>query len=336
MSVLHADLALVWYLLLAFVLLLVLLLDGLDLGVGILSLFVRQEEQRGAMMASVSTVWHANQTWLVVLGALLFGAFPLVYGLALSALYIPVALMLLGFVFRGVSLEYYNHAADQRRWGLAFGFGSLLATVAQGLALGTLLSGLPVSGERFSGGAWVWLSPFSFAATLGLLGSFLLSGAGWLVLKTSGQARERALRAARAVAFFLLIAAPVLILWSCRMHPFLTARWLSWPGLLISSLPLALATASFVGLVVSLARRWDPGCFWFALLTNLLILAALAGSIYPVIVPPGITVSQAVAGEINLEFMLVGVGILLPLMLAYNAYQYWIFRGKVEQGYGYE
>lgn len=116
------------------------------------------------------------------------------------------------------------------------------------------------------------------------------------------------------------------------MHPFLTAKWLAWPGLLVSSLPLALAGVCFAGLVVSLARGWDPGCFWLALLTNLLLLAALAGSIYPVVVPPGLTIFQAAAADINLEFMLVGVGIMLPLMLAYNAYQYWVFRGKVDQG----
>lgn len=202
MSALHSDLALVWYLLLALVLLLVLLLDGLDLGVGVLTLFVNQEEQRGTMLASVSTIWHANQTWLVVLGALLFGAFPVVYGLALSTLYLPVALMLLGFILRGVSAEYYDQADNQRLWGLAFGLGSLSATVALGLGLGALLAGLPLDGGRVSGGSWAWLSPFSVAATLGLLGSFVLSGAAWLVLKTGGPVREKALRAVRASAFF--------------------------------------------------------------------------------------------------------------------------------------
>ena len=232
MSGAQADLALVWYLLLALVLALTLLLDGLDLGVGVLSLFLRREEERGLMMASVAGVWHANQTWLVVLGALLFGAFPLAYGLVLSALYLPVALMLLGFILRGVSLEYYSHAADPRPWGLAFGLGSLLATLAQGLGLGALLSGLPLVAGRYSGGAWGWLSPFSFAAALGLLGCFVLMGAGWLVLKTNGELQDKARRAARATSFFLLLAAPALILWSCRLHPFLSARWLAWPGML--------------------------------------------------------------------------------------------------------
>ncbi|MCB2227938.1 MAG: cytochrome d ubiquinol oxidase subunit II [Desulfarculaceae bacterium] len=336
MSPAHADLALVWYLLLALVLALTLLLDGLDLGVGILSLFVGREEQRGQMMASVAGVWHANQTWLVVLGALLFGAFPLVYGLALSALYLPVALMLLGFILRGVSIEYYEHADRPRRWSLAFGLGSLLAAVAQGLGLGALLAGLPLSAGRYLGGAWAWLSPFAVAVCLGLLGSYLLLGAAWLVLKTGGELQAKARRAARAVAFFLLIAAPLLILWSRGLHPFLSARWLAWPGLLVSSLPLALAAPCFVALVVCLARSWDAGCFWFALLLNLLLLLSLAGSIYPVVVPPGLTVFQAAAGAINLKFMLSGVAVVLPLMLAYNAYQYWVFRGKVEPGAGYE
>lgn len=336
MSGLHAELVLVWYLALALVLLLVLLLDGFDLGVGILSLFVGQEEQRGVMLASVGSVWHANQTWLVVLGALVFGAFPLIYGLVLSSLYLPVALMLLGFIFRGVALEYYPRAGNQQLWGLAFGLGSLAAALAQGLILGALLGGLSVSGGGAASQAWTWLNPFSLAAALGLLGAYVLVGAGWLVLKTQGPTLQKALHATRAAAFFMLIAAPALILWSCQIHPFLTAKWLAWPGLLISSLPLLLAAVSFLALVVSLARRWEPGCFWFALLLDLLLVAALAGSLYPVVVPPGITVFQAAAAALNLEFMLVGLGVMLPLMLAYNAYQYWVFRGKVEQGYGYE
>ncbi len=333
MSGAQGELVLVWYLLLSFALLLTILLDGMDLGVGILSLFLSEEEQRGAMLASIGSIWHANQTWLVVLGALLFGAFPLVYGLVLSALYLPVALMLLGFIFRGVSLEYYPSAENKRLWGLAFGLGSLLAAVAQGLALGALLAGLPLQAGRYSGGTWGWLSPFSLAATLGVLGVFVLAGGAWLVLKTTGEVREKARRAARAAAFFLLIAAPALIAWACGLHPFLTSRWLAWPGMLLTSLPLALAAIAFVLLVVSLARGWEASSFAMALVMLLLALVSLAGSLYPVVVPPGLTAFQAASAPINLKFMLTGIAVVLPLMLAYNAYQYWVFRGKVGEGY---
>jgi cytochrome bd ubiquinol oxidase subunit II len=331
MSALHADLALVWYLLLAFILLLVLLLDGFSLGVGILSLFVGPEDERGLMIASVARIWHANQTWLVVLGALLFGAFPLVYGLVLSALYIPVALMLLGFIFRGVSLEYYSHTDNKGVWGLFFGLGSLLAASAQGFALGALLHGLPIAGGRFAGGTWSWLSPFSLLAALTVLGAYVLSGAAWLIMKIQDALQEKALRAARAAAFFLLVAVPGLVAWSLGLHPALHRNWFLWPGLVYSSLPLGLAALCFAGLVVCLAQRREGTSFVLALLLLLLCVGGLAGSLFPLVVPPGLTVFQAASAEINLEFMLWGFAWVLPLMLAYNAYQYWVFRGKVEE-----
>ena len=330
MSGLHTELALVWYLLLVFILLLALLLDGFGLGVGMLSLFVGSEDERGHMMASLAQVWHANQTWLVVLGAVLFGAFPLVYGLVLSAMYIPVALMLLGFMLRGVSLEYYGHADRKEIWGLCFGLGGLVAAIAEGFILGGLLGGLPLSGGHFDGGAWTWLSPFSFFCMLCVLAAYGLCGAGWLLIKTEGALREKILRAARAYSFFLLLGLPVLVAWSAGIHPEMTDRWLSWPGLLFSSLPLGLTVPAFAGLVVCLSQgRW-AGCFGLALLVVLLTVGGFAGSWFPALVPPGLSLYQAASQTIHLQLMLIGIGILLPLMLAYNAYQYWLFRGKPE------
>lgn len=330
MSIAHTDLVLIWYLLLTFTLLLVVLLDGFSMGVGILSLFMSREKDRGLMMASLGSIWHANQTWLVVLGALLFGAFPLAFGLVLSALYIPVALMLLGFIFRGVSLEYYNYAHNKRLWSLAFGLGSLAAATAQGFALGALFEGLPLAGERFAGGPWFWLSPFSALACLCVLGAFCLSGAAWLVLKTSGDLQAKARHGTRAAAFFLLLAGPALILWSLDLHPFLQRMWFSWPGLLLTSLPLALAIAIFLTLITCLSQGKEGAAFLTALLLISFILIGLFGSTFPILVPPALTVFQAASKSITLEFMLLGMVFMLPLMLAYNAYQYWVFRGKTE------
>lgn len=332
MNGLNTDLALTWYLLLTFIFLLALLLDGFSLGVGVLSLFVGREQERGRMMASVAQVWHANQTWLVVLGAVLFGAFPLVYGLVLSALYIPTILMLLGFIFRGVSLEYYGHADNKGIWGLCFGLGSLLASAAEGFVLGSLLGGLPLAGQRFAGGPWTWLSPFSLLSVLCVLAAYSLCGAGWLIVKTRGALREKSFHAARASSFFLLLGLPALIVWGGRMHPELTGRWLTWPGLLYSSLPLGLAAAAFAGLVVSLSQKRGGACFGLALLLVLLTVGGLAGSWFPMLVPPGITLYQAASQAIHLKLMLIGIGLLLPLMLIYNAYQYWVFRGKLGEG----
>jgi cytochrome d ubiquinol oxidase subunit II len=332
MSALHSDLTVTWYLLLALVLLLTVLLDGFSLGVGILSLFVSREKERGLMMVSLGSIWHINQTWLVVLGALLFGAFPLVYGLVLSALYIPVALMLLGFMFRGVSLEYYDYADNKRLWSLSFGLGSLAAALAQGFALGTLLEGLPVVAGRFAGGPWLWLSPFSSLAALCLLGAYCLCGAAWLVFKTTGDLQAKARQGARAAAFFLLLAAPALLIWAVDLHPYLQRQWLSWPGLLLTSLPLVLAVALFVIFIVYLSQGREGASLICALLLIAASLISLVASSFPVMVPPGLTVYQAAAGTASLKFMLVGIAVMLPVMLFYNAYQYWVFRGKVGAG----
>ena len=211
-----------------------------------------------------------------------------------------------------------------------FGLGCLLATVAEGFMLGTLLGGLPLSEGRFGGGPWTWLSPFSLLAVLSVLGAYGLCGACWLIMKTEGVLQEKAFRAARSAAFFLLLALPALVFWTRGLQPVFGAKWLSWPGFLYSSLPLALSALSFAGLVICLSARREAASFILAAMLVLLTAGGLAGSWYPMLVPPDLSVFQASSSSISLEFMLFGVGIFLPLMLAYNAYQYWVFKGKVQ------
>lgn len=336
METYHAVLAAIWFSLLGLVLVLTLLLDGFDLGVGLLSLVSRREEERALMLASMATVWHANQTWLVVLGGLLFGAFPLVYGVVLSALYIPVALMLFAFIVRGVSIEFYAHASNKLAWGRLFGWGSLVATLAQGLVLGAVLGGLRVEGGRFQGGVWDWLSPFSCLVALCVVAAYLLLGATYLIWKTEGETQERAYSQARAFAFYVLVSFGAALLWTRSLHPFLSRSWAAWPGLLTSSLPLVLAAVLFVLLLASLQRRREGQPFLWTLLLLALAMAGLAGSLHPYVIPPRLSLREASAPALILGVMLVGFGLVLPFMLWYNAFQYRVFRGKAQADYNQE
>ena len=329
-------LAQIWFGLLAFILFLAVALDGADLGVGILSLFCRDEARRSVLIGSIGPVWHANLTWLVVLGGVLFAAFPLAYGLILSSLYIPILAMLFGLIFRGVSIEFREQARRKMFWNFSFGAGSLLATLAQGFALGGYLNGLPVQGDHFAGSVFDWLHPFAALIALGLTCGYMLLGAAYLVFKTEGELQEASRGQARKAAWWLAMLAVGIGLWGGLMDPFLSRRWFSWPGLWVTSFPMVLAAATFVALQVSLRRRRDFLPLILSAVCLALMYLAMAASIFPYIVPPGISVDQAAAGPLTLIMMLIVVGvILLPVMIAYNLYQYAVFRGKVgEGGYG--
>ena len=321
----------IWFFLLGFILLIYVILDGFDLGVGIISLGYRDENQRSLLMGSIGSVWHANQTWLVVLGGLLFGAFPLAYGLVLSALYIPVVLMLFGLIFRAVSLEFRVEAQYQRPWSLAFGWSSLLAALAQGLVLGSVLNGLQVEGNRFAGSVWDWLQPLPVLAAGGLVCGYLLLGATYLVLKTEGEIQRRSYLQARSAAVLTLLYLLVLGFWGFFRVPHLRPGWLGWP-LLLAAIFILLS----VGLLYSLKQRRELAPFLWSAAIFLVGFAGLAAGLYPCILPPGMTIAGAAAGTLTLKIMLIVVGPLLPVMLIYNGYQHLVFRGKTrEGGYGY-
>ena len=204
--------------------------DGFDLGVGILSLLTRDERRRSILMGSIGPVWHANLTWLVVLGGVFFGAFPVAYGVIFSALYLPVFVMIIALAFRGVSFDFREEAQDQGPWNLAFGLGSLAAALAQGFAVGGFLSGLNLAGDRFAGGVWDWLNPFAALVALGLLCGYVLLGATYLIVKTEGDLQRDCYRYARTAAGWLLVAAVAAGGWAYVASPFLARTWFVWPG----------------------------------------------------------------------------------------------------------
>jgi len=322
------SLADVWFALLGFIFFLALALDGLDLGIGFFTLFCRDEAQRATMLNAIGPVWHANLTWLVVVGGLLFGAFPLAYGVVLSALYLPLAVMLLGLIFRGISFEFREEARRKLPWNLGFGLGSLTAALAQGFILGSLVSGFRVQGGQFAGGVWDWLSPGAALVALGLTGAYLLLGACYLIMKTAGEVQEKAYRYGRAAAWLLLLAAVAIGLWGIFGQPFLARRWLVWPSLWLTATPALLAALSFILLFLSLRKPGDRAPFCCSLALFFFLSLAMAASLYPYLVPPALTVAEAAAPPLILTVMLAVLAPLLPVMLIYNGYQYLVFRGK--------
>lgn len=320
----------VWYWILALLLWLYVLTDGFDLGVGVLCLLTRDEARREVMMESIEGVWHANQTWLVLLGGVLFGAFPLVYGTVLAVLYLPAGLLLFAFMARGIGLEYRAEATRKRPWSWLFGWGSLAVIVAQGLLLGGILQGMRFDGLTYLGGAWDWLSPFTLLVCLTLVCLYALFGAAWLVLKTCGETQEAARR--WGLGFGLAAAgALVLVVGLMAVTPGL-GHLAGRPG---GGLGRSFVVAILAGLVLAgLALRAlvkGPDGRPLACCAGLLLCVFLAFglNLYPVLVPPGVTAAQAAAPADMLRIMLWVVGGLLPVLLAYNAYQYRVFRGKI-------
>lgn len=323
------DLAGVWYGVLGLFLVLYVVLDGFTLGVGILSLITRNGGQRETMMGSLESVWDANETWLVVFAGALFGAFPQAYAIILHGLYIPVMIMLFALIFRGVAFEYRQQS---RYWRLAFGGGSLLAAVAQGFALGALLSGIPLKYGVVTGGIWHWLTPFAALTAAGVVSGYALLGASYLVMKTVGALQTRSARLARAAAWLTMLVGAGVSLWTPLRFEYVFQRWFGWPGALyLAPLPIA-AALCFVLLLRALRRHDEYAPFLLSIGIFVTSFGGLAVTFYPYLIPTDLTIWHAAASHQTLAFMLFGIGILIPVMLIYNAYQYRVFRGKVHAG----
>jgi cytochrome d ubiquinol oxidase subunit II len=286
-------------------------------------------------MNSIAPVWDGNETWLVLGGGGLLAAFPVAYAIVLTALYAPLTAMLLALTFRGVAFEFRWRAQRKRPWDWAFSGGSILATFAQGIALGALVQGVVVSDRAYAGGWWDWLTPFSVLTGVALLVGYALLGATWLVLKTRAHLQERAFRFARVSGLGTLALVGVVSLWTPLMNPQFMARWFAWPAMLYTApMPLLLAVSSAV-LLIGLARRREMAPFLAAMALFVLSFIGLGISFYPYIVPPSVTIWSAAAPPSSLRFLLVGAGILIPLILAYTAWSYWVFRGKLDPSAGY-
>lgn len=331
-----ATIATIWAFIIAFAVFVYVVMDGFDLGLGMLFPLFPKKADRDVMMNSVAPVWDGNETWLVLGGGGLFAAFPLAYAVLMPALYTPIIAMLIGLVFRGIAFEFRWHSQRERnRWDVAFAGGSLLATLAQGIALGAILQGIHVEGRAYAGGWWDWLTPFSILTGVALVAGYGLLGATWLVMKTTGDLRERAYHLSWWLLFAMLVAIGVVSL----ATPFLDAeyarRWFAWPNILLTA-PVPIAVAAVTALLLrSLARRQDYPPFFLALALFALSYAGLGISMWPYIVPRSITIWQAAAPESSQVFMLVGVAILVPIILIYTGWAYWVFRGKVDPESGY-
>jgi cytochrome d ubiquinol oxidase subunit II len=329
------DLAFIWAGLIAFAVLAYVLFDGFDLGVGILFPALGREEDRDQAMNSVAPVWDGNETWLVLGGGGLMAAFPVAYAIVMTALYAPLTAMLLALVFRGVAFEFRWRAERKRPWDWAFAGGSMLAAFAQGMALGALVQGIAVSGRVYAGGWWDWLTPFSLLTGVALVIGYALLGSTWLVMKTTGELQQRARGHAWAAALGMLGLIGIVSLWTPFLEGQYWARWFAWPAILYAApVPLFVAVAALV-LLRGLAQRHDASPFLAALALFVLCYIGLGISFYPYIVPPSVTIWSAAAPDSSLGFLLVGAGVLVPVILAYTAWSYWVFRGKVDPAGGY-
>ena len=329
------DLTIVWAFLIAFAVAAYVVMDGFDLGIGILFPGFRVGKERDQAMNAIAPVWDGNETWLVLGGGGLLAAFPLAYAIILPALYAPLIAMLLGLIFRGVAFEFrWRHAGHRRLWDAGFTAGSLLATFMQGVTLGALIQGISVTGRSYSGAWWEWLSWFSLLTGASLVVAYALLGACWLIWKTDGQLQADARRLARIAMPGLLIAIGAVSLVTPFVERKYFERWFEFPGLLVAvPMPLLVLWVS-IALWWSIGRGRDWMPFVFALLLFLLTMAGLAISIWPDVVPGRVTIWEAAAPHNSQLFMLVGALVLIPIILAYTAFSYWVFRGKVgEEGY---
>jgi cytochrome d ubiquinol oxidase subunit II len=323
------DLVTIWACLVGLSVILYVVLDGFSLGVALLFPTAREEGERDLLINSIAPVWDMNQTWLVFGGGALFVAFPMIYGVLFSALYIPLLTFIFGLIFRGVTFEFRANATRKKPWNKAFFLGSLVAVVAQGLTLGGILSGTKVAGGHFAGGSLDWLNPFSVMVGVALIAGYLLLGSTYLIIKTTGPIQERAYRQAFWSAIVVLGFQVLVTIWTPIHYPLVLINWFSSPRIyFIWAFPL-MGLVAFFGLIKSLKTRREILPFLCSVAFFISGYLGLIASIYPYAIPPHITLQKAAAQHETLRFTLWGVIILLPVVLAYIIYSYSVFRGKV-------
>jgi cytochrome d ubiquinol oxidase subunit II len=317
-----------WVFVLAVSVLLYVLLDGFDLGIGILFGLTRDESRRRGMMAAVAPMWDGNETWLVVAGVVLWGAFPIVYATLFSALYLPLLLMLAGLILRGVAFEFRYKAERMRAvWDAGFAGGSLVAAFIQGLMVGALVEGLPIANGHYTGGEFGWFSPFALICGVGLCLGYMLLGACWLVRKCEGDLREQAYRLIPYLSIALLVFLIVVFGYALAENLRVIGRWLERPYLFIFP---AIGVLAAIVLAASVRQRRDGPPFYMVSLIFVAAFGTLAISFWPYMIPFSITIEDAAAPHSSLAFMFWGEGLFVfPLMLVYTVVSYTVFRGKV-------
>ena len=331
------DLALIWAIIIAFSVLAYVLLDGFDLGVGIVFPLLANETEKKTAINTIVPVWDGNETWLVLGGGGLFAAFPLAYSTLLTALYAPVIAMLLALVFRGVSMEYREKSKQWRPfWNLGFCVGSTVAALCQGIMLGAFIQGIQVVDRTYVGGWYDWLTPFSFCCGLAIVFGYALLGSSWLTMKTEANLhfKMQKLITPLTITVFLFIVA--LSTWTPYLDERLYVRWFTWPNILVLA-PIPLLVVVITLLLIRHAN--NKKSYVPFLLAEGLFMATFAGfgiSTYPYIVPHQVTIWEAAGPDSSLWFLLVGTLVLLPIIVVYTAHSYWVFRGKVnDDRFGY-
>ena len=332
------DTSVIWFAIIVFATLMYIVMDGFDLGIGILFPLVQDEEERDVMVNSVAPVWDGNETWLVLGGAGLFGAFPLAYAVIIDALTIPLTLMLIGLIFRGVAFEFRFKATPEHRpfWDKAFLGGSILATFTQGVVVGAVINGFPVENRTFNGGPLDWLTAFNLFCGLGLVVAYALLGASWLVMKSAGELQQRMRRAAKQLLLALLVVTGIISLWTPFSHPAIAERWFTLPNLFFL-LPVPVLVLLLTFWQWRSLNNMEHHSWPFVQTLGLIFLgfSGLGISIWPHIIPPSITLWQAAAPPQSQGFMLVGALLIIPVILVYTFWSYYVFRGKVKPGEGY-
>jgi cytochrome bd ubiquinol oxidase subunit II len=330
------DLVPLWTFLLALAVFYYVVFDGFDLGVGILYGFAPDEAGRATVMSSVAPIWDGNETWLVFGGLGLLAAFPLAFAIIIPAVYFPILIMLLALVFRGVAFEFrFKRPALRRFWDRAFCGGSAVATFAQGVVLGTFIQGFKVDGRHFSGTSFDWVTPFALLTGVALMFGYALLGAGWLILKTEGALQHWARKSGRISLIAVLIAILAVSIWTPVADPGIAQRWFSWPNIgFLAPVPLVTLLIAWLEWR-SLNHDHEIVPFIGAIGLFLMSFIGIAISLWPMIVPYHYTLWQAASSEGTQAFLLIGTLFLLPIILMYTAWSYWVFRGKVRGDAGY-
>ncbi|MGR3625923.1 MAG: cytochrome d ubiquinol oxidase subunit II [Limimaricola sp.] len=333
------DLTVAWALLLAFSVFVYVVLDGFDLGIGILYPFFRDKADRDIMMNSVAPVWDGNETWLVLGGGGLFAAFPMAYAILMPAVYPPIIAMLLALIFRGVAFEYRWRAGSwlsKKAWDAAFIGGSVMAALAQGIILGAFLQGIEVEGRAYAGGWWDWLTPFSILCGVAVVAGYAFLGACWLNMKLEGEIQHRVRIMARAFFGATVIGIALVSLATPFLGAGYAARWFGWPQIALTApVPLLIAAIALLLARSLFAEGRDRWPFLLGLALFALCFLGLGNAIRPLANPHDVTLWEAAAPAKSQLFMFVGAIVLVPIILAYTGYAYWVFRGKLDPNKGY-
>ncbi|MHA7819975.1 MAG: cytochrome d ubiquinol oxidase subunit II [Erythrobacter sp.] len=329
------DLTVIWAFIIAFAVFAYVVMDGFDLGIGILFPAFPVGKGRNRAMNSIAPVWDGNETWLVLGGGGLFAAFPLAYAVVLPATYPLIIAMLLGLVFRGVAFEYrWRDPGHRAFWDFAFTGGSLIATLAQGMTLGALLQGIEVENRAYAGSWFDWFTPYTLLCGVGTVAGYALLGSTWLIWKLEGDAQARARRLAMGAALATFVLMGAVSLYNIALKPEYADRWLTAPEIYYTA-PVPVLTALVAFALLRAIPRSDGGSpFWLSIALFFLGMAGLGVTMWPHVVPPSLTIWDAAAPHSSQVFMLVGVAITMPLIVGYTVWAYWVFRGKVgDEGY---